>query len=213
MISWLFSKKPAFYLQTSCPYSMLGDLFSNKGNTLILIGDDSSFSKFYNTYIKISNQTDVIFQKNETKISDDGYEKKNKIWDEIELDNIILRQKVIKDEDLIEPPFVVVFNNCLDNIYSQGVIECIKDAKELNTRSLIIVKNCKSIPDKLWCEFDTILVVGKKKNKNHIQLKYIWDKTRKNKMEWSEFKEKVKPRYKQSIIIKDNYIQALPPPN
>jgi len=208
MISWLFSRHISPPVETpeetpECDLDLWGELFSSEGNTLVLISDNKTFSRFCDNFFMFSFNG-VMFEKNGKQVSN-----KKRHWDELELDNILTKQRSLHDEDVVSPPFVVIFNDCLDNTFGDSYLNCIDNTENTNIRTLTVMRNCKGLPHNVFKAMDTVIVIGKKKNRNLSQIKYIWEKTSKDLIEWEEFEKQVTPTFKKGIVIKQDKISTI----
>ena len=204
MINWLFQKKSVPQVEISNDLNLWGELFTSEGNTLVLISDNKTFSKFCDNFFTFSFNG-VMFEKNGKQVTSN----KKKHWDELELSNILTKQRALHEEDVISPPFVIIFNDCLNNTFGESYVDCIENSKNTNIRTLTVLRNCKSLSNKIFQSMDTIVIIGKKKNKNISQIKYIWEKTSKDLLEWEDFEKQVSPTFKKGIVIKQNKITTI----
>jgi hypothetical protein len=204
MINWLFRNFDTTPVESSNELDIWEELFTSEGNSLVLISDNKTFSKFCDNFFTFSFNG-VMFEKNGKIINSN----KKKHWDELELSNILTKQRSLHDEDVVSPPYVVVFNDCLNNTFGESYIDCIKNAKNMNIRTLTVIRNCKSLSNEIFQLMDTTIVIGKKKNRNESQIKHIWEKTNKESMDWEDFKTKVTPTFKKGIIIKQHKISTI----
>ena len=198
LFSWFFPKKH----QVEKKQELWSELFSVEGNTLILINNNKS--QFFMENLKNVLVNGIVFDKNVQSPTE--YHKE---WNLEYLDSVILHQKkMIDEEESIESisPFVVVFNNCLDDNYSINYLETIEKATKLKLRTVTITKNLSSMPDHLDKYFDSVLLFGKLKNFNSCsQIKYIWYKfVKKMGVTFEDFQQKVSLTYKKGLFIKSN---------
>jgi hypothetical protein len=207
MISWLYStylkqikqdEKLIKTMQIDNTVELWGELFSLEGNTLVLANNKENFSLFFDSLLLSIPLNGVLFTKKQGDL-------KYTEWDQEKLDNILLHQRKLADEDVVSLPFVLIYDNCLDDEYTSSYIESIQEAKKLRLRTVTITTNCKSIPEKVYNNIDTILLFGKK-NINKEQLKFLWKKTNKNKISWQDFQKMVIPKFRQCICIKNDLI-------
>lgn len=203
MINWLFRKVDTIPTETSSELNLWEELFTSEGNSLVLISDNKTFSKFCDNFFTFSFNG-VMFEKNGKQVSN-----KKIHWDELELSNILTKQRSLHDEDVVSLPFVIVFNDCLNNTFGESYMDCIKNSKNTNIRTLTVIRNCKSLSNDLFESMDTVIVIGKKKNKNESQIRHIWEKTNKESIDWEDFRAQVSPTFKKGIIIKQHKISTI----
>lgn len=184
-------------IQVDCVMDLWGSLFSCEGNTLVVTHPKENLNLFFE-FLRKYPFNGNIFEKN------DSLE---------DLERTLLHQKALNEADLVSIPYVIVFNQCLNDLYCYGYEQAVVNKDNLSIRTITITSNCKSIPKNILESIDTVLIYGKRKNVmyNKDQLKFLHSRLYKKLTDWSSFIENIvkKVEYKRAILIKDSKVISL----